>query len=130
VIDGDTVELEDGTKVRYLGVDTPEIAHNSSEVSACFGEEAKSFNEDLVLGKKIRLEHDAQRKDRYDRTLASLRDGDDMANETLGRRGFGCWCIIAPNDKYEDDLRDLLAQAQAENAGLWGACGSCGGACQ
>ena len=52
VIDGDTVVLDTGEKIRYLMVDTPEITNGKSE---CFGPEARTFNQEYVLGQDVEL---------------------------------------------------------------------------
>ncbi len=130
IVDGDTVELEDGSIVRYLGIDTPEIAHSASETSSCFGEQARDFNSHLVLGAEVRLEYDEEREDYYGRVLAYLWLDDEMVNQTLVLRGFACLCTVSPNNKYTDEFEALLNEAQAESAGLWGACSGCEGECQ
>src|SRR5581483_3334124 len=57
VIDGDTIELSTGQKVRYIGIDTPETVDPRKPVQ-CFGKEAAEENKKLVLGKTVRLEKD------------------------------------------------------------------------
>ncbi len=66
-VDGDTLELTDGTRVRYIGVDTPETVHPSKPVQ-CFGKEASNFNKHLVEGKPVRLERDVSNTDKYGRS--------------------------------------------------------------
>ena len=58
VVDGDTIGLDDGRKIRYLGIDTPETVHPSKDVQ-CFGPEASKINKELVLNKKKRLKNNA-----------------------------------------------------------------------
>ena len=57
VIDGDTIELSDKRKVRYIGIDTPESVDPRLTVQ-CFGKEAKEENVRLVDGKTVRLVRD------------------------------------------------------------------------
>ena len=125
VIDGDTVELEDGTRVRYLGVDTPELSH-STKPNDCFAEQAAEFNESLVLYKTVWLEYDKEEKDMYGRTLAyvyvSVGGKERMVNEEIVRKGYGKVLIISPNDKYEDLLKEAELHAQSDGAGLWSLC--------
>ena len=106
----------------YLLVDTPEIAHNASEDACCFSDEARLFNESLVLGQAVTLEYDQQCQDMYGRTLAYVSLGERMVNRLLVERGYARVEIIAPNGKYADDFKALEASAKAANAGLWGAC--------
>lgn len=122
VLDGDTIELSDATKIRYLQVNTPEIAHAADEVSECFGDDAKAFNESLVAGQTVTLEYDVGCTDRYGRTLAFVSVDGRMVNKLLVERGYGRVLIIEPNLKYADEFRALEAEAQAQSAGLWGAC--------
>ena len=56
VIDGDTIELESGVKIRYLLVDTPEVSGGVE----CFGDNAKQYNSDLVLNKTVQISYDEQ----------------------------------------------------------------------
>ena len=119
VVDGDTIELESGEKIRYLMVDTPE---STTEVE-CYGPEAKEFNASLVEGKEIELTYDVDCTDRFDRTLAYVTVGDREVNALLVERGFACMLYIPPNgEDRADEFESLEAVAEAENRGLWGAC--------
>lgn len=119
VVDGDTIELESGEKIRYLMVDTPE---STTEVE-CYGPEAKEFNASLVEGKEVELTYDVDCTDRFDRTLAYVTVGDREVNALLVERGFGCVLYIPPNgEDRADEFESLEAVAEAENRGLWGAC--------
>ena len=69
VADGDTIILKDGRRVRYIGIDTPEVAHENRRAEP-MGQAAKAFNSELVSGRRIRLEKDREEKDRYGRILA------------------------------------------------------------
>lgn len=119
VIDGDTIRLESGQRIRYLLVDTPE---NTSEVE-CYGPEATQFNTDLVGGAEVELVYDEECTDNFDRTLAYVSVQEREVNSLLVERGFGCALYIPPNgaDRREE-FEGLQAQARAENRGLWAAC--------
>ncbi len=122
VLDGDTVDLASGVRLRYLLVDAPEIAHGG-EPADCFGDEAKAENEQLVLGRAVTLEYDVECEDRFDRTLAYVFLGDRMINRILVERGFGRVLQIEPNGAdYIAEFRALEANAEQAGAGLWGAC--------
>lgn len=120
VVDGDTVELQGGERVRYLLVDTPEITNGKND---CFGAEARDFNRDLVEGKSITLHYDVECEDRFGRLLAYVElDGRDV-NRLLIDRGFACTLHIPPNG--EDRSSEFAAAEQAAQTGLvglWGAC--------
>lgn len=100
VIDGDTIKLSNGDRVRYIGINTPETKHPRKGVEY-FGPEASAFNKKLVGGKKVRLEFDVQRRDRYGRLLAYvyLLDG-TFVNLELVRQGFAQVSTFPPNVKH------------------------------
>jgi len=120
VVDGDTIELEGGTKIRYLMVNTPETTGGKNE---CYGQNAVTFNTDLVLGKSVSLRYDVECTDRYDRTLAYVTVDGQEVNTILVERGYACVLHIPPNgDDRADEFADLQAAAKAAKRGLWGAC--------
>ena len=119
VIDGDTIELTSGEKVRYLHVDTPETYKQPPE---CYSEEAKQFNIALIDGRTVALEYDEQCTDNYDRLLAFVCVDGRMVNKLLLERGYADLLIIPPNGKYKAEFQALKDAAQAESAGMWGAC--------
>ncbi len=92
VIDGDTIQVccvfGDRVKVRYIGVDTPEIHHPMKGIER-YGKEASEANRKLVDGKTVRLEFDVQQLDRYGRTLAYVYlDDGTFVNAWLVEHGF------------------------------------------
>ncbi len=66
VIDGDTIELTNGERVRYIGIDTPETKHPNEPVGP-FRKETAAFNDSFVKGKFVRLATDVQVRDKYRR---------------------------------------------------------------
>jgi micrococcal nuclease len=120
VIDGDTVELESGERVRYLLVDAPETTNGKN---ACFGAEAREFNRHLVEGRSIELAYESRCRDRYDRLLAYVYvDGIDV-NASLVKDGYACVLHIPPDgDARVDAFRGYERDAQASAVGLWSAC--------
>jgi micrococcal nuclease len=122
VVDGDTVDLASGVRVRYLLIDTPEIAHSADESSACYGDEAARLNGQLVLGRHVTLEYDEVCEDRYDRLLAHVYVGDRMINRELIARGCARLLVVPPNQKYADEFAQLEADAKGSRIGLWGDC--------
>lgn len=119
VIDGDTVELVGGERVRYLLVDTPE----STSSVECFGAEATAFNRALVEGREVRLTYDVECTDRFGRLLAYVEVQGRSVNQELIEEGYACVLQIPPNGVDLAPLyRDLETRAVEEGRGLWSAC--------
>jgi micrococcal nuclease len=119
VIDGDTIVVTGGVRVRYLLADAPEIASGGD----CYGANAAQFNADLVLGRRVELGYDTACQDMFGRTLAYVTvDGQDVSR-LLVERGYACVLHIPPDgDARADEFRALEAAARAARRGLWGAC--------
>jgi micrococcal nuclease len=119
VIDGDTIELSSGERVRYLLIDTPE----STTTQECWGAEAKLANQNLVEGKTIRLRYDVECEDRYGRLLAYVELSGQDINRVLVERGHACVLHIPPNgDDLVDEYRALEFAAEQLGKGLWASC--------
>lgn len=121
VIDGDTIELTDGKKVRYIGMDTPETVHPEKPVQ-CFGKEASEENKRLVEGQTIRLEKDVSETDRYGRLLRYVYLDGIMVNDTLVRQGFAYASTYPPDVKYQDQFSTAQKEARENMRGLWKSC--------
>jgi micrococcal nuclease len=124
VVDGDTIVLRGGERVRYIGVDTPESVKPGTPVQ-CYAKAAGHANERLVEGQRVRLRYDAERRDRYGRTLAYVyraRDG-LFVNAELVRRGYARVLTIPPDVRHARLFRQLAARARSGGRGLWDACG-------
>lgn len=126
VVDGDTIEIESGQKVRYIGIDTPETVHPQKSVE-CFGIEAKSKNEGLVLGKQVILKADVTNTDRYGRLLRYVYVRDDSGNEifvndALVREGYAFSRTYPPDVMYQDQLLQAEHEAREAERGLWTNC--------
>jgi len=124
VIDGDTVQIEGGQLVRYIGIDTPEIRERRNNGRwkydpEPYAEEAKKFNETLVKGQEVRLEFDAQETDRFGRLLAYVYVGDIFVNREILRQGYAQLLTIPPNVRYVGQFRDDLIEARRHTRGLW-----------
>jgi len=120
VIDGDTIVLESGEKVRYLMIDTPEITGGKND---CWGEEARAYNEELVLGQEVTLTYDVECTDRFDRLLAYVEAPDGEMNTLMLERGFACLLSIPPNGTdRESEFATLELEARQSGEGMWGAC--------
>ncbi len=127
VIDGDTIVLADGHKVRYLLVDAPETTLGHDD---CYGSNATQFNTDLVLGKTVQLSYDVQCTDRYGRLLAYVTVDGMEVNTLLVQRGYACVLHIPPDgDARADEFKAYQLEAMTAMRGLWGACNPLPPAC-
>jgi micrococcal nuclease len=128
VIDGDTIVLDTGVKIRYLLMDAPETTNGHDD---CYGSNAATFNSDLVLGKQVELAYDVQCQDMFGRTLAYVSVDGQEVNSLMVQRGFACVLHIPPdgNDRA-DEFKALQADAKAGNRGIWGACSPLPPACK
>jgi len=117
-IDGDTLLLNNGEKVRLIGVDTPELYHPLKPVQY-FAKEASLFTKDMVEGKEVKLEYDWQKRDKYDRLLAYvyLKDG-TFVNAEIIKRGYGFAYTKYPF-KYLEQFIKYEKEARAKGFGLW-----------
>ena len=121
VIDGDTIELVSGEKIRYLEVSTPEI-HNSTE---CYGQEANTKNKELVLGKTIYIRPPTQgNKTSYNRTLAYVFADEYFVNKKLVEEGYAIVELYAKANEFYDLLKKSEDEAKFKNLGLWNKCNS------
>lgn len=119
IYDGDTVLLSNGSKVRFLGVNTPEVEGRRKSAQAG-GEEAKRWLKEILKNKKVRLEKDVEKKDKYNRTLAHLFTKDKLhINLELVKRGLANVNIHPPNLKYTADLMQAQQQAEKNKLGVW-----------
>lgn len=121
VVDGDTIRVKIGArveKVRYIGVNTPEL-HHPKRGEEPGGREALELNRQLTLGKRARLELDVRQRDRYRRLLAYVWVGDVMVNADLVRRGYAQVMTVPPNVRYQDLFLKLQRDARQAGRGLW-----------
>jgi micrococcal nuclease len=121
VIDGDTIELSTGEKVRYIGINTPEIS-GVDKMTRELGKKAKAYNEKLVLHKEVLLEFDVEEKDKYGRLLAYVYTDDDgvLINAALVEAGFATVSFYPPNVKHDEFFMTLENKARQKGRGLWG----------
>ena len=114
VIDGDTVKLEDGRRVRYLGIDAPEKGD-------LYYTEATLFNNTLVGGKAIRLEFSGSRQDKDGRLLDYVfvdNTDNTFVNEALVSQGFADLRHPVPK-QYRQRLCQAQQEARAKGRGIW-----------
>ena len=121
VVDGDTIHVRVGErveKVRYIGVNTPEV-HHPSKGEEPGGREALTMNRTLVDRRAVRLETDVQPRDRYGRLLAYVWIGDVMVNAELLRRGYAQVMTVPPNVRHQGLFVKLQRDARDSERGLW-----------
>jgi micrococcal nuclease len=132
VVDGDTLKLSSGDKVRLIGIDTPELhpsnkldrdavrSKKDSAVIMAMGKKASDFMKSLVLGKNVRIEYDVKKRDRYSRILAYLYlDDGTFVNAKMIEEGYAQVMTVPPNVKYSDLFIKLERQARQTGKGLW-----------
>lgn len=123
VIDGDTVDLQDGRRIRLIGIDTPEMGYSPRAqvegVNDPFAEEARAFLRELAEGRTVRLEFGPEPEDRYGRTLAYLflQDGAHLNAELL-RRGYARAYRRFQHPRL-DEFLTLEEEARQAERGLW-----------
>ena len=121
VVDGDTIHVRLGErleKVRYIGVDTPEL-HHPTRGQEPGGRTAAAVNGLLVSGRRVRLELDAQSRDRFGRLLAYVWVDATMVNAELVRRGVAQVMTVPPNVRYQALFVRLQREAREAGRGLW-----------
>ena len=122
VIDGDTIVIDTGEHIRYIGINTPEV-----ETNECFATEASEINKNLVLGKTVKLEKDISETDKYGRLLRYVyvedkNVGDNFINNELIKNGSARVETVKPDIKYESEFVTWQRFAKQNNLGLWGKC--------
>lgn len=112
VVDGDTIELTNGRKVRYIGINTPERDQP-------YYAEATAVNRQLVEGKNVQLELDVETFDQYGRTLAYVWVDGVMVNLEIVQQGYANAFTVPPNVRYEGQFRQAEREAREAERGLW-----------
>jgi micrococcal nuclease len=114
VQDGDTITLAGGQRVRYLGIDTPELSGDHA-----FSRAAADRNGRLVGGRTVQLESDADDHDRFGRLLRHVWVDGELAAEVLIREGLGFAQLLPPNRRNRERLEQAQAEARQAGQGLW-----------
>ena len=112
VIDGDTIELSTGERVRYIGIDT-------AETDEALGKAMTEYNRRLVEGKTVRLEFDKDQHDKYGRLLAYVYVDDLFVNALLVKQGLARVMTVKPNVRYKDYFKQLEKEAKKAKRGIW-----------
>ena len=129
ISDGDTVYVHpddgsEGFSVRLIGIDTPEIAHES-EPAECYGDEANAFTLDQLKDNLAWLGFDIEYKDQYDRVLAYVTRDEGAAgfhNRVLARQGYASQLTVEPNSTFATDIAADVRAAQDDGLGMWESC--------
>ena len=115
VIDGDTITLEGGLKVRYIGIDTPELYPKEEPLAR----EASEGNRTLVEGKRVRLEPDTSDKDKYGRLLRYVYVVGKMVNAELLKLGLAEAKAYPPDTRYQSLFDGLETETRSKKLGIW-----------
>ncbi len=131
-VDGDTLKLSNGDRVRLIGIDTPESSANPKlyrdasrtgkdvQTILAMGQEAKDFTRKLVEGKFVHLETDSTPRDKYGRLLAYVfLEDKTFVNAEIVRAGYAHVYTIPPNVKYQKLFIKLQNEAREKRRGLW-----------
>ncbi|MGH9185666.1 MAG: thermonuclease family protein [Acidimicrobiales bacterium] len=121
ITDGDTLRVQGGTRVRLIGIDTPELAGTGE----CYAVEAATHLSELTPpGTPVRLVADVGRTDRYGRTLSYVyRLGDGLfVNLAMAADGYAVQLTVPPNVAHVEDISGAVAEARDADRGLWAAC--------
>lgn len=112
VIDGDTVNLAGGERVRYIGLNTPER-------DEAYYDEATQLNRQLLNAGQVQLEFDVEQQDQFGRTLAYVWVDGSLVNLEIVRQGYANMLVVPPNNRYETEFREAEAEAQQAKRGMW-----------
>ncbi|HET7604328.1 MAG TPA: thermonuclease family protein [Gemmatimonadales bacterium] len=115
IVDGDTFDCNDGTRVRPIGIDAPERAQGVAADSA-----TAMLARWVPLGDTVRLERDVSLNDRYGRRLAWVWRGDTLVNERMVASGWALLYTVPPDVRHVEALESAQARARKEHRGVWG----------
>lgn len=121
VFDGDTVQLDDGRRVRLLGINTPEIDHDNGSDEPLARQARQALVQILARAKQVGLRLGRRQHDHYGRLLAHvIIDGDRDVQQMLLARGLAMAIVIAPDLWHLDCYQDAENQARQRHKGVWG----------
>jgi len=112
ILDGDTFVLSDNTRIRLIGVDTPEKGEPYADI-------ARNFADSVLLGKTVVIEYDKLRFDRYDRILGYLFFDSIFFNELIIRRGLAHVYLFKENKRFSERLIGAQKEARQAKLGIW-----------
>lgn len=112
VVDGDTIDLQDGQRVRLLGINTPEKGQ-------FYFEEATKRLKELVLDREVTLEMDKSNKGKYGRLLRHVYVDGKNTGRILLREGYANVFFMSPDLKYKEEFKAAEKQARENGLGIW-----------
>ena len=112
VYSGNRIKTQDGSKVQYIGLDSPGEAR-------FFYDECKKANKRLVDKQNISIEFDTKKRDEDKELLCYVYEGDVFVNAQLLKNGFAIAYIQPPNQKYADLFIALQKDARKQRKGIW-----------
>lgn len=123
-VDGDTFwvlnEKREREKIRLIGINTPEARRTGRTEVEYFGKEASDYVKKILIGRRVRLEFDVQRYDRYKRTLAYVYlDDGTFLNALLVKEGYARAATFPPNVKHAEYFVKLEREARTRKKGMW-----------
>jgi micrococcal nuclease len=121
VYDGDTVRLSDGRKLRFIGINTPELGHGKKPDEA-FAQQATESLENVIRqsGQRLKIRYGGERKDHYGRTLAHVFTTESQSiNALLLRKGLGAAISVPPNTWNADCYYQAERDARQKAVGIW-----------
>lgn len=123
-VDGDTFwvlnEKGQKEKIRLIGIDTLEARRTGRTEVEYFGKEASEYVKRILTGRKVRLEYDVERYDRYKRTLAYVYlDDGTLLNALLVKEGYASAATFPPIVKYAEYFVKLQREARTQKKGMW-----------
>ena len=126
VVDGDTIVVRIAgreERVRYIGVDAPEVANaRTGEAAECGGSEARDANAALLDGAVVELERAVSDRDRFGRLLRHVWVGDVLASRQLVRQGAVEARSYPPDTDRDAELDAAEREARERSIGIWGSC--------
>jgi micrococcal nuclease len=118
VIDGDTIQLADGRRVRYLGINAPE--REGDRPAEFMSRQSYLFNRNLVLNQKVRLEYGLEKKDRFERILAYVFSAEGLfINGEMVKNGLAHVFYPGPWLDRFGELLKYQQQAIEQGRGIW-----------
>jgi micrococcal nuclease len=117
IIDGETIVLDDGRKVRYIGVNAPKL-HDSSSYGY-YSLDSVNENIKLVEGKKVLLIKDTKEIDDSGNLLRYVYLGDLFINSELIKSGYAKAVVNPPNTLKKQELIEAQEEAYANKLGIW-----------